>query len=326
MARKTLEDALERLQKIRADLGSADSLASLRQVLAGKSSHEAAKAAEICGENEIAELAPDLVVAFERFSADPVKKDPGCAAKTAIADALYRMGAAETAVYLKGIRHVQMEPVYGGKVDTATELRGVCALALVRVHHPDYLDELAELLADREAPARRMAARALAYSENPGAVPLLRLKARIGDEDAQVLTECLLALLAIAPAASLDFVARFLDDGRGEVAEAAALALGGARVEGALPILSAWWERTFDRELRQSALLAIAMLKRDDAIDFLLSIVADGAALHARGAIQALAVYRHDPKLRARVAAAVEGRGEAPLERAFDAAFDGGSG
>src|SRR6185503_944611 len=136
MARKALEDVLERLASVRADPTSPDSLALLHQVLAGRSSHAAAKAAAIAGEHEIDGLVPDLVAAFERFSIEAVKKDPGCAAKTAIADALYRMNRAETDVYLKGIRHVQMEPVFGGKADTATELRGVCALALVCVHHP----------------------------------------------------------------------------------------------------------------------------------------------------------------------------------------------
>ena len=129
----------------------------------------------------------------------PVKSDPSRAAKTAITDALYRIGAPELAVYRTGIRHVQLEPVWGGKADTATALRATCALALVRVHYPDYLTEIADLLADREAPARKTAAQPLAYSENPAAVPLLRLKALIGDDDPQVLLECLLALLAITP-------------------------------------------------------------------------------------------------------------------------------
>ena len=161
------------------------------------------------GDFEIESLTPDLAAAFERFLDQPVKSDPGCAAKAAIADALYRIGAIESDVYLKGVRHVQMEPVWGGRADTATQLRGTCALALVRVHHPDFLVELGDLLADREAPVRRMAAQALAYSESAGAVPLLRLKALVGDDDPQVVGECLLALLRIAPRDSVEFAARF---------------------------------------------------------------------------------------------------------------------
>ena len=322
MARaKALEEMLEALARARRDPASAETLVLLRRVLAGKSSHAVASAADIAGEAEIEALVPELVAAFERLLTQPVRNDPGCTGKAAIANALYRMGAAEIGVYLKGIRHLQLEPVWGGKADTATGLRGTCALALVRVHYPDYLAELADLLADKEAPARRMAAQALAYSENPAAVPVLRLKARLGDDDPQVLSECLLALLAIAPAGGLEFTAGFLERPEPEVAEAAALALGGSRLRGALPILTAWWERTFDTALRRSALLAVAMLKHDDAIHHLLSLVATAPALHARDALRALALYRHDARLRAQVETALEERGDAALRGVFATAF-----
>jgi HEAT repeats len=323
MARaRALESMLEGLSRARSEPTAPESLALIRRALCGRSGHAAAKAAEIAGEAEVDGLVPDLVAAFERLLSGPAKNDPGCAAKAAIADALYRIGAAETEVFLQGVRYVQMEPVWGGSVDTATDLRGTCALALVRVNYPDYLVELADLLADREAPARRMAAQALAYSENAGGVPLLRLKALVGDADAQVTGECLLALLRIAPRESVDFAARFLDRPPAEVAEAAALALGAARLEAAFPVLRDWWERTFDPARRRTAMLAIAMLKRDEAIEYLLSHVAQSPPIHARDAIQALAVYRHDGKLRAQVEAALATRKDTSLVEPFAKAFD----
>ena len=317
-----LHATLAELAKVRGDPTAAESLALLKKALAGKASHAAAKAADIVAECEIDALAPELVAAFHRFLVQPVRSDPGCAAKAGIANALYRIGAAEVEVYLKGIRHVQLEPVWGGKADTATALRGTCALALVRIHYYDYLSEIADLLADREAPARKMAAQALGYSENAAAVPLLRLKALVGDEDPQVLSECLLALLQIAADGGIEFVARFLDRSEPELAEAAALALGGSRLRAALPALTGWWERTFNPVLRRSALLAIAMLKHDDAIAYLLAHVGESAPIHARDAVQALGLYRHDARLRAQVAAAVERRGDASIQAAFAAAFD----
>ncbi|MGH7790284.1 MAG: HEAT repeat domain-containing protein [Candidatus Binatia bacterium] len=322
MARgRQLDEQLQQLARARRDPGSAESMALLRRVLAGKSSHAAAAAAQIVGEAELHVLAPELVAAFARFLQQPVKSDPGCAAKAAIADALYRLNAAEIDLYLQGIRHVQLEPVWGGRADTATGLRGTCGLALVRVHYPDYLDELADLLADAEAPARRLAAQALAYSENPAAVPLLRLKALSGDVDPSVLGECLLALLAIAPRGTLPFVARFLERPEAEIAEVAALALGGSRLRTALPILTEWWERSFDPALRRSALLAIAMLKHDDALAYLLTHVAESPPVHAREAIRALGIYRHDPRLRAQLEAALAPRAEPLLRAAFTEAF-----
>jgi len=324
MARgKVLEATLAKLDQARADPAAPESIALLRAVLAGRSSHAAAQAAAIIAEQEIDGLAPALIAAFAHFLEDPIRRDPGCAAKEAIADALYRLGAPEIDVYQRGIRHVQLEPVYGGKQDTAVQLRGTCGLALVRVHHPDYLIALAELLADREAPARRIAAQALGYSENPAAQPLLRLKALIGDEEPQVLSECLLALLAVASDASLEFVAGFLDGRAPDSAEAAALALGGSRLPAALPLLCEWWERTFDANLRRTALLAIAMLKSDAAIAHLLDHVRESAAPHAIAAIDALALYRHDPRLRAQVEEAVDRRGDRALSAAFRTAFVG---
>lgn len=318
MARRDpVETALEQLAAVRGDPTSPASLSLLRKVLAGRSSHAAAKAAEIVGELEIAALVPELVAAFERFMENPAKSDPGCTAKTAVAEALYRIGAAETELYLKGIRYVQPEPVWGGKADTAMELRAVCALALVRIHYHDYLGEIAELLADPEPPARRAAAQALAYSEDPGAAPVLRLKSLVGDDDQQVVSECLLALLKINGAGAIAFVGRFLDRGDVEHAEAAALALGGSRLPEAFPVLKEWTERTADPGLRKSGLLAIAMLKQDEPIRYLLSIAADGEPLQAREAITALAIYRYDDGLKEQVHAAVHRRADRALRSFF---------
>ena len=196
-AKRSLEDTLADLHQLRADPLSATSIATLRHVLGGKTSHAVAKAAQIAGEFEIAALTADLAAAFDRLMVNPAKSDPGCRAKAEIADALYRIGSDDAAVFLRGIRHVQMEPVWGGRVDTATALRGACALGLVRMNYPDALSELADLLADPETPARVAAARAVAYSENDNGVPLLRLKVLVGDPESEVVSECLVGLLKL---------------------------------------------------------------------------------------------------------------------------------
>src|SRR5512147_154480 len=134
---RQIEDALAALNCLRDDPTSAAALTQLRKGLAGKSSHVAAKAAQIAGESEIGALVPDLVAAFERFMLNPVKSDPNCSAKAAIADALYRIGHDDEGVFLRGIRHRQMEPVYGGRIDTAIDLRAASALGLARMNHAD---------------------------------------------------------------------------------------------------------------------------------------------------------------------------------------------
>jgi len=316
-----LEDTLAALGRLRDDPTSPAALAQLRQVLAGKSSHAAAKAAQIAGEFEIAALVPDLVAAFERCMVNPIKADPNCRAKAAIADALYRIGHDDESVFRRGIRHRQMEPVYGGRVDTAIDLRAACALGLVRMSSADVLVELADLLADPEARVRAAAAQALNYYGSDQGVPLLRLKVLSGDDDSSVISECLSALLRLAPTSSLPFAARLLEGPNEPLSEAVALALGGSRVPEAFAVLRQWWERTAEIGLRRTALLAIAMLRRDQPLDFLYSLIAEAEGPTAREAIAALAMYRHDDAVRQRVQTLTAQRRDVDLHAAFTAAF-----
>lgn len=319
---RTLEDRLAALNELRGDPTSSLAIKELRSALGNKSNFLVEKAAGIAGGSEIRELEPHLVDAFDRFMNYPVKTDPRCRAKTAIAEALYRMDCQEEELFLEGIHHVQMEPVYGGEADSAVELRAVCALGLVRMNYRGSMTELAHLLADSEAGARAGAARALGYSERDDAIPLLRFKALTGDREPQVLTECLIALLKIAPEPSLPFVSEFLGRPDHEVCEAAAMALGESRLKEAFEVLRSWWQTTPHADLRRCALLAIAMLRQDRATDFLLELIARDRADVAREAIEILGMYRHDERLRRRVEDAVGSRDDAGLARAVAAAFD----
>ena len=318
---RALEERLAALGGLRRESVTDQTIATLRQALRDKVSHVVAKAAQVSGELGLRVLVGDLAAAFDRFLANPVKTDPGCRAKVEIARALHEMGEDPGAVFLRGIRHRQLEPVFGGREDTASELRAMCGLGLVRVGHPDAMVELADLLADPEVAARIGAARAIAYAGEPSGEPLLRLKALAGDPDAGVVSESLGALLSLAPARSLDFVARFLRHRDPVVQEAAALALGASRLRDALPVLRGWWEGKPEVDLRRTALLAIAMLRHEEAIGFLLSLVAEAPGPDARDAIAALGTYRHDEALRARVATAMEARTDVSLHTAFARAF-----
>ncbi|MBD3881284.1 hypothetical protein IFO70_05910 [Phormidium tenue FACHB-886] len=316
MAKFNVEALLNQLAILRDRLNSDSELeaavAEARQLLKSKQMLAVMHTAKWVGEQGLTQLIPDLVAAFDRFLIKPVETDPNCHAKGAIADALYRLNASAEAVFLQGIRHIQMEPVWGGRVDTAPPLRGICAMGLVRMNYPDALTELADLLADPEIPARIAAARAIAYSGNESGAPLLRLRSLAGDE-AEVIAECLGALIKLTPHSALPFAARFLDAPSAQIQELTALAIGESRLSGAFGLLQPWWGRQTDPELRKSALLAIAMLRSDEAIQFLLSLVAKGRPLDAKDAIAALKLYQQDKLLWQRVEAAVEERGEPSL-------------
>jgi len=301
MKKTALEDQLSALHALRVAPITEDAQIQLRQVLKSHTSHVVAAAAEIVGEAELADLEPDLVSAFAALMRNPAKTDPGCRAKTAIANALRACECPAEDVFLQGIRHVQMEPVWGGQVDTAAPLRGACALGLVAMHSRHALLELAHLLADPESDARIAAARALAYSADPASVPLLRFKVLIGDAHAPVLYECFLALLKLDVDTSLPFVAEYLKHADPAVAESAVLALGESRQESAFAVLRDAWEATFDAERRRTLLLALATLRSEPALNCLLDIVRHEARVHADAALEALQMYRRDETVWRRV-------------------------
>jgi hypothetical protein len=295
-----------------------ESRQELRRVLSSEGSHAVARAAAIAGESGLAELVPDLVAAFPRFFEGLPRADPGCSAKTAIVEALRRLEHDDPALYRRGTGHVQREPVHGGHVDTAVDLRGASALALAETAVADVLVDLANLLADPEPPVRISAARAVAVHGRASGIPLLHLKALAGDEEPRVVSECLLALLRLDARGEMPFVATFLEKGD-EAAEAASVALGESRLPEALPILRAWLEPARRRGLGRAALLAIASLRRDEAVDLLLSLARDGDPPAARDALAALASVGGGDTLCERAEAAIAARPELrdTLARAF---------
>lgn len=317
---RPLEIALAALRRAQTSDDVACRLA-LAESLASDVSRAVVKAAEIARERQFEELLPDLLRAFERFMARPVKSDPGCVAKTAIVLALAKLGHDDPSAFLRGIRHVQMEPVWGGRVDTAVDLRGACAFGLVGIGDRAVLYELADLLADKEAPARISAARALAALGSDDAVPLLRLRALIGDAEPRVLTECLLALLRLQPAAGLAFVLRQLESEEEERASAAALALGESRLPEAFEPLRDWFGRSPAGARRRTGLIALGLLRRDEAFDCLLALLEESRGATPVDALQALSVASGNEALRERVRRIVERRDEPRLHSEFRRLF-----
>jgi hypothetical protein len=173
------------------------------------------------------------------------------------------------------------------------------------------------LYVGREAPVRVSASRAIAVYGRDGGVPLLHLKALAGDPEPRVVSESLLALLRLDPDHALPFVASFFDRGDA-AAEAAALALGESRRADALPVLLGFLHRAARRGLARVTLLAIAALRRDEAVDALLSLARDEPGPLAREALSALASVGGDA-LYERARAVAEGRPELvdALARAF---------
>ncbi len=286
----------------------------LAPFLEHKSNHAVAAAAEVTAELEATTLEPNLRAAFTRLMKHPAERDPGCKALIAIASALATMGADASEAYLAGIEHVQREASYGPPVDVAAPLRGLCARGLVRMAHPDALLYTVTVLADKEVPARVGATRALGDSGGSAAELLLRLKVLQGDVD-EVLSECFSALLSIEPQRSVDFVGGYLHSRPEEVIECAALALGESRLPAAVSPLQKAYESHVSRPLRKTFLLALAMLRKDEALEFLLRRLEQQSENPANDALAALNLYRGDAGVMQRAREIVSKRDSALLRR-----------
>ena len=315
------EALLALVRRAREDQGSESSLAALLEVLKGREARAIAKAAAVAAEQDLQALRPELASACTRLLDAPTKADPGCTAKAALAEALDRLGHDDAELFGRAIVHEQWEPVWGGRVDTAVDLRGAAAMALARLDRPECLIALARLLADPEPKARLAAARALAYRGRPDGLPLLHLRIHAADPEAAVVGACFEAVLRLAPVSSVPFVAGFLDAPAAAVAEEAALALGASRREEAFPLLRDWCARTVDPARRPAALRALALLRRQEALDLLLERVREGSAAAACEAIEALGVLRGDSALAERVRAVAAEREEAQVPSAVAKAF-----
>ena len=157
-------------------------------------------------------------------------------------------------------------------------------------------------MTDPSKDVRIASAMALGAIGTDAAGLLLRLKARLGDRDSDVLSECLSGLLAVDPRENLPFVAEFLEPNNAAHCEAAALALGKSRLPEMLDPLKACWPRSHSSEVQQQVLLAIAMLRLPLAIDYLIELVASESEPTAIAALSALKIHNYDPRLCERIA------------------------
>ncbi|WP_165252481.1 HEAT repeat domain-containing protein [Paludisphaera soli] len=317
--RASFDDKLAAIKRLRDQPGpEPGDVPALRKAIGDRSHFVVAAAAEVAGAWRLAEVAPDLEAAFGRFLVDPVKDDKLCRAKIAIVQALEKLEHPRDEVFAKAASHVQREPAWGEPpwVDTAPPLRAAGLIGLTRIDPPALAARLADALLDPERDVRSAAASCLGAIGTDAAGLVLRFKCRIGDKEPDVLSEALRALLAIS-VEHLPFVREFLDAEDEGRCEAAALAMGNARIPQALGPLLGRFASATSPPVRETILLAVAMLRASAAIDALLHLAADESEATARDALKALKIHKHDPKLVARLAAVVAASGSPALRARF---------
>lgn len=309
-----VRDRIEQYARLCADGDATGVVAASRKALADRHYLLVGRAAELAGERLIYELESELIQAYRRLLDNPVKKDPNCTAKGSIARALVALDCQDAGFYLAGIHYCQREPVWGGTVDTAVDVRITCATGLVNTSYPRALVDLVGLLHDPEPHARSGAARAIACTDSLAAEAVLRSKALAGDPESEVVGDCLVGLLRAAPDEAPRFVAGFLDDSNPAIAELAALALGESRLDAALDLLRERWDaQPFKHEADRILLRAAVLHRSEAAFDWLQSVVQRGDRASAELVIVELAVYRTNQELRLRLDTALTERGDQPL-------------
>lgn len=316
MKRDPVQEALAALADAARHPRDDASVALIRDALSHRSNHLVARAARAVREADLKALAPDLIAAFPRFLEDPIRRDPGCVAKTQIVHALLAFDHPAPDVYLPGAVHVQREPAFGPPIDTAPELRATSAMALVVIEHPTALGTCVNLLVDPEPVARAGGLRGLMASGRPDMALLMRLFVLRGDDDPGVLAEAFVGLLALSLDDPVPFVAERLAASDRDIARAAAMALGEARRPDTLDALTTHLPSEQRDDVRHAIILALATSRDERALTILLDLIARGSAANSKAAAEALKLYQHDEELQRRVQAAVDRRGATPPRRA----------
>lgn len=306
---EAVEQRLDALNALQPTADRAMQNAVVQKHLEDRHYRVVAKAAGLAEERALHERVPDLLQAYSRFTGDPLKRDPKCIAKQAIARALVALDCQNQDFFLQGIRYRQLEPVWGGSADAAIDIRCSCAMGLVAAGYPRAIQELTELLDDPEWRARAGAVRAISCGPPAEAEALLRFKIRVGDPEPEVLGECFTGLLAIAPEECMPLVAGRMADANDGIRDFAALALGESRHPRALDQLRAAWDsELLNTEFRSVLIRATALHRSEAAFDWLIQIIEHGSRVHAEVAAEALEVYERNTKLAERVQAALDRR------------------
>lgn len=286
--KKAFEQQIAALDRLR-EAPEKERIDGLRKALANRNNFLAAKAANLAREFNLTQLTDELLAAFDRFFQNPEKSDPQCWAKNAISRALAAFEYQDAEVFLRGMRHIQMEPVYGGRSDSAGTLRATCALALVQCRslaETDLLAYLVDLMSDKDQAVRLEVVRAIEQVGSPSASLLLRLRAVLGADEPEILGACYGGILRIEGASAISWVSRFLASADDSAAEAA-LALAGTHSPQAFDALKESFGKASDPWWRSVLLSAIALTRQEAAVEFLLDLVRT-ESLNAEAAIEAI--------------------------------------
>jgi hypothetical protein len=109
------DEQMAALDALKGQQLNAASTELIQKSIGSRSNFLVAKAARLAEDNQLTDLVPQLITSFERFFVSAEKADPQCWAKNALSRALSKLGCRDKDVFLRGLHHHQMEPVWGGR-------------------------------------------------------------------------------------------------------------------------------------------------------------------------------------------------------------------
>jgi HEAT repeat protein len=307
-----LEERIEHLRQLRSAVPDEVVIAALRKGLHDRANLVVAEAARTIAALRLHALIPDLLASFGALFEDVLKTDPKCWGKMAIVQALTAMDYDQSPPFVRGLSHIQMEPVWGGKEDSAAQLRAHCALALVQcsvIRRVEILRLLVAAMTDPEDPVRAEAVRAIAQLGGDDAALLLRLKAGISDARPLVLGQVFDSLIALESEIGVRFVGDYLSSSSAEVRDEAALSLGASRRADAVSLLTETWHKAASGEFGGVVLRALSSSRHPAAIDFLLDLVRKGSGRDCAAALAALESVECSDEIRSQMESAKRQRG-----------------
>ncbi len=330
MKKDPLKEALQKISQVRSEGISEKGILALQVTIRKQSGVVVAKAAELAADWNATELIKDLLATFYRLQEDGLNHDPQCWGKTAIIKALYELAHQDPKVFIDACRTVQLEPVYGGKSDTATSVRMAAIQVLVQLPLVDLttvMMVLADLLADESAKVRSETVRACVYMQPLLVAPLLRLKIRLGDTEPRVMGVCFDTLLLLVPesetvglvlgyASPKPVIKRFAPSHDVLQAEAVA-SLASSSVAEAIKEVIGLYPKLKDMQLQRVMFTALGVSPLEEAVRFLLQRLKEGDASEAKWALEALKSKSHNESLRDSIVEILQKRNDLVLSKLY---------
>ena len=251
-------DRLEKARQKVRDLVQQGDWAGLARLVETQEGMVVAEAAQVLVGNALVAGGELLVRALQRLEHGGAELDPLCLGKLELVKLLRTLENPPLEAFGRLVAYRQLEPVWGGREDTAGNLRiqalrGFCEHPLAR--NAQVLNVLAEALADTNPRVRAEAAQLLGQSALEGASAVVRLKLRLGDAEPEILGHLLRGLVVLEGQAGLQYCAALLEQ-QGPLATEAWFTLANWPHEAAMDLLEAAWPLLKKQEALQKAVVA----------------------------------------------------------------------